>query len=181
MQAPSNTNEVIVSERKEEIIKEAKRIEESTLYSFKGHHAAAAFWQRMHFVLGIPATILAAVAAASASSQFDEQHFIRGGISIIVAVLSGLTTFFNANKRAGSHLDAANKYESLHSEARIFWTIDCRGTASEQVLTTRLKDLSHTKSQLNRQSPQIPGFAYRIAKNGILAGEADYIVDKPVS
>lgn len=151
------------------IIKEAKRIEESALYSSKGHYAAAAFWNSMHFLFGVPTTILATVAAAaSAFFQFDKDHIIAGWISIMVAVLSGLTTFLNPNKRSMVHFDAASKYEALRNNARIFWAIDCCGSNSEQVLTTRLKDLSKARNQLNSGSPQIPRFAYRVAKRGVL-------------
>jgi hypothetical protein len=175
----TTANESVVSERKEEIIKEAKRIEESSLYSSKGHFAAAAFWRRLHFYLGLPATILAAVAAASAFSQFDSGHTVGGWISIGVAALSGLSTFLNPNEKAASHFAAANNFDALQSKARIFWTVDCRGKDTDQVIANRLKDLAEEKSELNRKSPQIPRFAYITAKKGIAAGEADYRVDKP--
>jgi hypothetical protein len=181
MPPQTTASETVVSQRKEEIIKEAKRIEESSLYSSKGHFSAAAFWRRLHFYLGLPATVLAAVAAASAFSQFDSGHTVGGWISICVAALSGLSTFLNPNEKAVSHLAAANNFDALQSKARIFWTVDCRGNDSDQVLTNRLKDLAEEKSELNRKSPQIPRFAYITAKKGIAAGEADYRVDKPAS
>jgi hypothetical protein len=172
-------SETVVSQRKDEIIKEAKRIEESSLYSSKGHFSAAAFWRRLHFLLGLPATVLAAIAAASAFSQFDGGHTLGGWISICVAALSGLSTFLNPNDKAAFHFAAANNFDALQSKARIFWTVDCRGNDSDQVLTNRLKDLVSEKSELNSKSPQIPKFAYKVAKKGIAAGEADYKVDKP--
>jgi hypothetical protein len=161
------------------VIKEAKRIEESTLYSAKGHFAAAHFWSKFHLWVGLPATILAAVAAAAAFSQFDQHHEVGGWISIIVAVLSAVTTFLNPNEKSASHLRAANSYDALHNRARIVWTIDCGGSDSDQVVSNRLRDLSELKNELNRKSPQIPRFAYNLGKKGILAGEADYLVDKP--
>jgi hypothetical protein len=179
MPAQTTTGETVVSQRKDEIVKEAKRIEESSLYSSKGHFSAAAFWRKLHFWLGLPATVLAAIAAASAFSQFDSGHMIGGWISICVAVLSALSTFLNPNEKAASHFAAANNFDALQSRARIFWTVDCRGNDSDQVLTNRLKDLAEEKSELNRKSPQIPRFAYKAAKKGIAAGEADYKVDKP--
>lgn len=41
----TTTAEKTVSKTKDEIIKEAQRIEESALYSAKGHFVAANFWQ----------------------------------------------------------------------------------------------------------------------------------------
>ena len=181
MPQATTIGEAVISQRKDEIIKEAKRIEESSLYSSKGHFAAAAFWRRLHFYLGLPATVLAAVAAASAFSQFDAGNTVGGWISICVAALSGLGTFLNPNEKAASHFAAGNNFDALQSKARIFWTVDCRGNDSDQVLTNRLKDLAEDKSELNRKSPQIPRFAYKAARKGIEAGEADYKVDKPTA
>jgi len=178
-QTTATASETVVSQRKEEIIKEAKRIEESSLYSSKGHFSAAAYWRRLHFGLGLPATLLAAIAAASAFSKFDSGNTVGGWISICVAALSALSTFLNPNERSASHFGAANSFDALQSNARIFWTVDCRGGDSDQVLTSRLKDLAKEKSELNRKSPQIPRFAYMLAKKAIAAGEADYRVDKP--
>ena len=46
------------------------------------------------------------------------------------------------------------------------------------MLTSRLKDLSEQRDKLNRGSPQVPAWVYRIARKGIKEGEADYKVDK---
>jgi len=181
MPTQTTTSEVTISQRKEEIIKEAKRIEEATLYSSKSHFAAATFWRRLHFYLGLPATLLAAAAAASAFSQFDSGNTARGWISIGVAVLSGLSTFLNPNEKSASHFVAGNNFDALQSKARIFWTVDCCGNDSDQVLANRIKDLAEEKSELNRKSPPIPRFAYVIAKRGVEAGEADYRLDKPTT
>lgn len=181
MPPQTTTSEVIISQRKEEIIKEAKRIEEASLYSSKGHFNAATLWRKLHFCLGLPATILAAVAAASAFSQFDSGHSIGGWISIVVATLSGLSTFLNPNEKAASHFAAGNNFDALQSKVRIFWTVDCRGNDSDQVLANRLKDLAEEKSELNRKSLPIPRLAYINARRGIEAGEADYQADKPAT
>lgn len=172
------TAEKPVSKTKEEIIKEAKRIEESLLYSSKGHFAAAHFWTNFHLWIGIPVVLFSAVAGASALSQFDPKHIIAGLISILVAALSGVMTFFNPNEKASVYLNAGNSYDSLMSNVRIFWSIDCWRDESEQVLTERLKYFSEQKSKLNQSCPQIPRWAYNIAKRGIEDGEGDYTVDK---
>lgn len=172
-----NTSEKIVSQTKEEIIKEAQRIEEATIHSAKGHFAAAHLWSGFHFCLGLPTAVLAAVAAASAFLKSDK-NIVAGLISTLVAVLSAVTTFLNPNARNAAHLKAGNNYDALHNRARIFRTIECWGGDSDAVLTKKLKDLSEEKNKLNRESPQPPKWAYRIARKGIAAGEADYTVDK---
>lgn len=171
----STTGEKAVSETKEEIIKEAKRIEEATLLSSKGHFVAARAWSYCHLCLGLPTAILAALAAATAFKK-AEMHIVAGMIALIVAVLSAVTTFLNPNSKSAAHLKAGNNYDALHNQTRIFRTIECNGD-SENVLTKKLKDLSAQKDKMNRESLQLPGWAYRLARRGIAAGESEYKVD----
>lgn len=172
------TAEKPVSKTKDEIIKEAKRIEEGLLYSSKGHFTASYFWGNFHLWIGVPVVLLSAVAGASALSQFDPKHVVAGLISILVAALSGVMTFLNPNEKASVHLNAGNNYDSLMNKVRIFWSIDCWRDESEQVLTEKLKYISEQKDKLNQSCPQVPRWAYKIARRGIKDGEGDYSVDK---
>lgn len=172
------TAEKSISKTKNEIIKEAQRIEESALYSAKGHFVAANFWSNFHLWIGIPMVLLSAIAGASVLPQFDPKHIIAGGISIIVVALSSVMTFLNPNEKASAHLNAGNNYDSLQNKVRMFWSIDCWKEESEEVLTERLRYFSEQKDRLNQNSPQIPKWAYKRAKKGIEEGEADYKVDK---
>jgi len=172
-----NTTEKVVSQTKEEIIRESERIEEATLYSAKGHFAAAHLWSVCHIWLGMPTSVLAAVAAASAFLK-SEKNMVAGLISTLVAALSAVTTFLNPNARGAAHLKAGNSYDALHNKTRIFRTIECWSGESDTILTKKLKDFSEEKNKLNRESPQPSKWAYGIAKRGIAAGEADYTVDK---
>jgi len=122
--------------------------------------------------------VLAAIAGASAFAQFDKSGIITGVLSICVVVLSSISTFLNASKKAADHLTAGNKYDALMNKVRIFRTIDCWEEASDQVLSERLKRFSEDKSTLNESSPQPPWIAYQLAKRGIKSGEADYLIDK---
>ena len=169
------TAEQLVSKAKLEIMKESQRMEESTLYSSKGHFAASYFWTNFHLCIGIPMVVLAAI---TGSSFVSNNNLIGGILAIIVAVLSAVMTFLNPNEKASSHLNAGNSYDALQNEVRMFRTIDCWRENSEQILTERLKNYSNQKGKLNQGSPQIPWWAYQIAKRGIKAGEGSYEVDK---
>lgn len=173
----STTKEKIISLAKEAIIKEAKRIEENCLYTAKGHFVAAQFWTKFHLRIGIPTVILATIAGTSALAQFDNHYIITGISSIVVVVLTAITTFLNPKESANIHLTSGNNYDSLLSRARIFWTVDCRRENLEEILTAKLKDLSEERDRLNRESPQVPRWAYKQAKKGI-EEEANYKVDK---
>lgn len=171
------TGEKPVSKTKDEIIKEAKRIEEACLYSAKGHFEVARFWSNFHLLIGIPSVVLSAVAGASALSQFDNSKTIAGLLAIIVTALSGLMTFLNPNEKSSTHLNSGNNYDSLQNRVRMFWSIECWREKSEDVLTEKLTYYSEQKDKLNLSCPQIPWFAYQLAKKGIELGEADYKVD----
>lgn len=169
------TQEEIISNTKEAIIDESKRIEESCLYTSRGHFVAAQCWANFHLFIGIPTVILAAIAGITA---FVENNVLAGILAIIVAVFTAVTTFLNPKERANNHLSAGNNYDSLLTKTRIFWTINCRGENSKQVLSEKLKDLSERRDKLNRESPQVPTWAYKRAKKGIEAGETTYSIDK---
>lgn len=179
---PTTTGEAPQSKAKAQIIDEAKRLEETTLYSSKGHHCAAARWGNGHLWLGLPTAILSTLVGAASFAQFAKQSpevaFVAGCISITVAVLSGVTTFLNPNKREASHLAAAHGFDRINNDTRLFWSVECWLEESETVLNAKLKELIDRKNDLNAKSPQIPNWAYVRAKKGIAAGESEFKVDK---
>ncbi len=179
VQIIASTGEIPVSSTKDEVIKEAKRIEESTLYSTRGHFTASRIWGNFHIGIGLLISILSAIAA---SLTFADGHYIVvGSLSLIVMILSGVATFLNPNEKANNHKIAGDKHYALNNRARVFWTIDCwEQEATDQILTQKLRDLSESKIKTNSESPQIPRWAYLLAKKGIEAGEADFAVDKKV-
>ncbi len=171
------TAEQPVSHTKEEIIKEAQRIEEATLYTSKGHFAAAHFWLRFHLWIGVPTVIMSSIVSASSQTTSDNLKAVGGIFAIAIAAFTAVMTFLNPNERANAHLNAGNEYDALQNRVRIFRTIDCWRESSEEVLTEKLKYFSQQKEQLNKSCPQVPWFAYQKAKKGIAEGEGRYRVD----
>jgi len=167
----------MIGDIKDNILKEARRIEEDSLHSAKGQFVAANFWTNFHLWIGVPTAILAAITGASALSQFENHNIIAGILAIIVTALTAVTTFLNPNEKANSHRNAGNKYNSLRNKARIFCEIDSCGEESNQEITKQLKELAKQRDELNQNSPQIPIWAYKKAKKGIEEGEAKYKVD----
>jgi hypothetical protein len=182
MAEQTKTDERPASKARDEIIREAKRLEESTLLSFKGHHNAARGWTNRNLWLGIPMVVISAIVGAAAFSQYAKDYpllgILAGLMSIAVAVLSGITTFLNPNDRESAHLTAAHGYDKLNNDSRLFWSIECWQENSDEVLTSKLRELVERKNELNTASPQVPPWAYKLAKKGIAAGEASFEVDK---
>jgi hypothetical protein len=176
---PQTTAERAVPSAKDEIIKEAKRIEESTLYSSKAHFAAAQFWANSHLWIGIAISVVSAVAAVFTFS--DSYQVAVGILALAIAMLSAVATFLNPNEKAATHLIAGNNYDTLCTRSRIFWAIECwKEGNTEQILTEKLRDLCDERNKLNQSFPQIPGWAYSRARRRIEAGEGVYQVDKRV-
>lgn len=172
------TDEKPITKTKEAIIKEAKRIEEDCLYTSKGHFGASRFWSNFHLWIGIPTVILAGVVGTATISQICNGVLVVGVVSVILIVLSAVSTFLNPRERANLHLNAGNNYEALRNTVRIFWTIDCWRSDSDDLLTQQLKTYSQEKNRLNRECPQVPRFAYLTARKGIESGEAEHAVDR---
>jgi hypothetical protein len=174
----TTTGERPISKPKQEIIKEAKRIEEGLLYSSKGHYEAARFWSTFHLWIGIPMVVITAIAGAAAFKTFDSNGVLAGICALIGVVLSSLMTFLNPNEKESQHRIAGHHYDSLMNTVRLFWSVECWRTDDEAILADKLTQLSEQKSKLNQACPQIPTFAYKRAKRGIDAGEAAYAVDE---
>ena len=162
---------------KAKIVKELKRIEEDTTLSSKSHFDAADRWNQWHLRLGIPATVLSAIAGVSALSQFDYHNVIAGIIAILVAILTGLITFLNPSERAERYLNAGNAYNELKNNARIAHDVEV-DTLDVSELSVRMKELNDRRSELNQESPQPSRSDFVKARKGIEEGESVYVADK---
>jgi hypothetical protein len=157
------------------IVREARRIEEDALYSARGQFEAANAWSRWHFYVGIPMTIVAAAASVSAIA---DQAVLSAVLALLVAISSGLFTFLNPQERSSRHLLAGNSYKELHNGVRIFREIDCPGSTELDALKTKVHEFDACRNKLNKESPQIPRWAFIKARKGIEQGEATYAADQ---
>lgn len=162
---------------KEKILTEAKRIEEDSLYSAKGHFYAGQCWVNVNLWLGGIASVLAAIAGTSALSKFAYHDIVAGGLSIIVAGLTAVITFINPNEKAAVHQKAGNKYNALRNDTRIFCDIEINEMDDKKAIDD-LKKLNGRRNKLNIESDQIPKWAFEKARRGIEEGEANYKIDK---
>lgn len=164
-------------DNKEKIADEAKRIEEDSLYSAKGHFCAGQCWVDVNLWLGGMSAVLAAIAGTSALSQFDYHNIVAGSLSIIVAGLAAVITFINPNERASVHQKAGNKYNALRNDARIFYDIEIK-EIDDKTAIDDLKEFNDRRNKLNIESHQIPRWAFKKARKGVEDGEANYKIDK---
>lgn len=159
----------------EAIVAESRRTEEDAMFSAKGHFEAAKRWNNIHLWIGLPMTLVAAIAGVSALKDYTALSAI---LSLLVAASAAVFTFLKAESRAARHLQAGNAYKALQNDARIFHQVTCQQGRSPSELSATLEELNKTRNKLNMESPQIPRGAFEAARQGIEGGEAAYQVDR---
>lgn len=155
--------------------REAERLEEDATYSSKGHFNAEDTWVRRNYWLGVPATVLGAVAGATLIKSQPEW---ATAFTLLASLLTGLMTFLKPNERAALHRAAAGQFLALRNEARFFREIEMLQSERLDDLPEQLKALSAKRNELNLKSPSIPRRAFVTARKGIEEGEATHKVDK---
>jgi len=153
---------------------EARRIEEDTEHSFKGHYNAAARWGRYHLWIGLPAALVAAVAGASAFKGHPEW---AGALALVSTALTTVLTFLKPSERAEMHKAVAGQYHALRNQARIFREIGLLDGLMIEEAKSRLFELSTARDDLNQRAPSIARSDYELAKQDIDSGRARYRVD----
>jgi hypothetical protein len=165
-----NSDQALISA----LSREAARIEEDATYSSKSHFNAEDTWVRRNYLLGVPATALAAIAGAALVKSQPEW---AGTLALLASLLTGLMTFLKPNERAAMHRAAAGQFLALKNEARLFREVDLLQTHRLREFPDMLKALSAVRNELNEKSPAIPRRAFVAARKGIEEGEATHKVD----
>ncbi len=161
---------------KKKIIKEAKRIQEDSIYSSKGHFNTSEFWSNFNLLLGSLGILVSAVISASSRLEVENGLIISGVLALFVACITAVLTFINPNKRSEEHRKSGNLYNALKNDARIFYEIELLNLSIDKAVI-ELKLLNSRRSQLNLESPQVPTFFFMKARKGIEDGESNYGVD----
>ncbi|MHC8796670.1 SLATT domain-containing protein [Escherichia coli] len=100
-------------------------------------------------------------------------------ISITATILTALNTSLNPSKRAALHKSAANEYNKLKNEVRIFREIlTSNFDFTDKTLIEKLTSYSDRRNQLNSSSPNIPRWAYEKTQRDVNQGFTKYNIDK---
>ena len=141
-----------------------KEVEENELYVLtltKAHCDTAIVWGNVHLYLGIPNTIIAALAGASALSSFSNSSLIAGILSIIASILAAVSTFLNPSDRAKSHFKASNEFERLYKRIKMLRISSLDNEVTRQELAPKFDVLIEQLYDLRDSSPTVPDWAYR--------------------
>ena len=158
------------------IREELSRIEESAMFSAQGQFEQAKLWRSLNFLLGVPASVLAAVSGATALAS-TAGRVTAGILALAAAALGAVLTTVNAAQRASQAAIAANGYLAIQRDARQVRLIDLPAQSVKDSraaladLTRRLTDQDKTADPPHRR-------AYLKAKANIGEGGQTYAADE---
>lgn len=161
--------------QRKDIIKEAKRIHEATMWSGQSQFEQAKIWSRRNTFLGVPSTGLAAVAGVGGLANLFGNVW-TGLLAIVASFLTAVLTTLNYSKKIDQAHASANAYLSLQQDARIFIEVDSKSNTVEE-LRELLAKLVARQQEINT-SAHIPSpKARNLAGKNIKDGRQHYEVD----
>lgn len=160
---------------RQKIIAEAKRIEEDSILSFKGHFNAAVWWERTHLLLGCIAAGASTIAGASLLNAVTGNWiYIAGLLGLLAGIITAVSTFIGAHKKGYNHRLAGADYQDIRNRSRLLYEVKAFSKSSDDALIDELEKLREQQSKLSKEHPVIPPRAFKTARKGVGAGEARY-------
>jgi hypothetical protein len=164
------------AQRRQAIEDELKRLEESAMYSAQGQFEETKQWRGVNLLLGLPASLLAAVAGATALAA-TAGRITAGVLAIVAAGFGAILTTTNASHHVNQAAAAANAYLEIQTAARQYREIDLPYVSVDEArqalaeLTARRDEQNKTAEPPNRRSYQ------KATKNIEKQGGQKYAVD----
>jgi hypothetical protein len=160
---------------KERIYKLVLGLNEDSLYSYKAHYNAAAYWSKINTYVGVPSAILAAL---SGVLSVNGGNVLAAILAFTSAALIGLNTFLNPSERSQSHFSSGTNFHDIYKRTKKFVNIDLIDEDNVELLVEKLDGFINELSNLNAMARPIPASAYSAAKKGIENEEHIPEVDK---
>lgn len=162
-------------DKSEEIIKEARRLEEDITYSAKARYNISNFYYYIHWIFG---SIIISLTIIIGSESFIglKIQFLISSLSLTVIVLSMLQVFYNPSEKYQVNKHIGDEYNKLKQKIRIFYNIELYENDLEENKKT-IKRFAEEKGKLDYNSSPVLGWFYNRAKKGIEKGEHEYKVD----
>lgn len=154
--------------------REAERLREDSLHSYKAHYNQAEIWEHRHLWLGVPAAALAAVAGALATTV---PIWAVTTLAFSSAVLTAALTVVNPSERARSSRNAGDSLHAYHERLRR-WADNDLVDLQRTKARLDMEAYGEEKSRLNKAAPGIGRAAQDRAKRGIEEGEAHHVADR---
>lgn len=152
---------------------EALRIEEDCTFSAKRHFNASSRWEKCHYWVGLPSTLLAGLSGISA---FNDYPIMAGVLAISSTALTSILTFLKPSERSEHHKSISNQYLSLRNKTRLFREFQISYTS--EALIVKINDLSNQRDELNSGALNTSNSDYIKAQKDINEELHKYEVDK---
>lgn len=164
------------AQRREAIRVELDRLEESAKWSSQGQFEQAKRWRGVNLSLGIPTSVLAAVAGATALADVAN-GLVAGILALLAAAFGAVLTTVNASHRQNQASGAANAYLEIQTKARQFREIDLAYAPLDDA-RAELAELTARRDEQNKTAEPISKAAYKKAKKNIESGGQSYAADE---
>lgn len=149
----------------EEIILELRRRTRNCQGLTRANFILANLWSSTHLYIGIPNTVLAALAGVSTLSDLDTSKVVTALLSITVAILTALLTFLNPTEKYSSYRSAAQRYQAIADKYSIL--LFKSQNISEQSLLDEITSLHNEYNKVIDSSPVVPSWAYKKGKQEV--------------
>ncbi|WPW23685.1 SLATT domain-containing protein [Streptomyces sp. HNS054] len=150
-------------------------MEESAMWTAQCQFEEGKRWRAIHWALGLPATLLAAVAGTTALVE-STGGTLAGILALLSAGLGAVLTTVNAPQRASQAVAAANVYLSIQTAARQHREIDLPDWTYTEARKA-LAALTARRDEQNAATEPPSRRAYRKARANLNAGGQTYAVD----
>jgi hypothetical protein len=155
---------------------EARRLEESAMYSAQSQFERAKFWRGVNLLLGGGAAVLAAVSGIVGLAS-DKTRILSGLLALIAAGIVSVLTTVNADRRHSQATAAANAYLEIQTAARQLHAVDLMQLAYDDA-RTRLGELTARRDEVNKTADMPSRRAYRRGLANVARGGQSYSVDR---
>lgn len=157
------------------VLKEARRIEEDALYTYKAHYNTSDKFSRWHYRVGILSVVASSL---SPLPCFQDWNWLLIIFAVIAAVSAGILTFVKPDENSALHKKFAGQYHTLRNDIQVFCEVELTGLTEEDA-TLRLKEFNDRRNQLNEEAPTCGRRSYEKAKYDIEDLKTnEYEVDK---
>ncbi|WP_329222156.1 SLATT domain-containing protein [Streptomyces sp. NBC_01485] len=176
----AESSEADARARRAAIGDELRRLEESAMYTAQMQFETAKHWRGVHLMMGIPTSLLAAIAGTTALVE-STGRIAAGVLALVSAGLGTIMTTVNPPQRMTHATTCANAYLEVQTAARQTRAVDLPSMPLDEARAV-LAELTTRRDEQNRASDPPGRRAYQRAQANIRRGGQTYAVDdEPVT
>lgn len=167
------------------ILEKIKRIKVDSIYGKKKHFNAAERKQNIHYWIGVPLVLVNIITGTSLFILLTENveswlKYLPVIFAFIAAILGGLQTYFNFNKKVEGHRNCGNDYLAVLKKCdRLQALIEDKLISTDRVQEI-LEEIGDEINRINKVAESYPtsNKDYLKAQKGIKDGEESYLPDE---